>query len=771
MNRRAEERGRDSVLHRLSGEPGGAPGDRLRHHGARILLAAGLAALITVLFPPVESMRVTPYEEGMVAPDDVIAQIPFSVPKSGGELERERREAAEAVPPTFDERVAAGDSVAARLERFFDRLDSAVASGDTLGVGRILQVSRVTAQPSQIEYILDDGQRNALRIAAQTAAREIIPRGMLDPAELAAIPTENIYVRSPDVPERSRSVGDLITSRDFYAEAVLYLPPGVPPDAQDLLRMILIFHLEYSLVPNIVATEVDRNAARSSVPLTKADVLQGEAIVRAADPIGPATLERLDAYTTALREAGLLESEEPLGVAILGSGLLTFMLLSIFGLLLFISRPQVYANYRWLVLLTLLPATYFVAASGIDRAGLPSEWLPIAFVALPVAVLWDTRMSLLLVLVLAAITGALPPYSGSYGTVLVVMGGGAAAAMSVRAVRRRSETWVSIALITATSILVSLAWSLANGEPLIGLAQSSVAIAGNATVSALLAVGFLWVFELITGITTDQTLLEWADPTRPLLRRLSMEAPGTYAHTINVANLAEAAAAEVGANGLLCRVGVLYHDIGKMLKPHYFVENQPEGRNPHDKLKPETSAAIVREHVTEGARLAEEGKVPDVVIDFIWEHHGTQRIGFFYQKAREESGGDVDPARFTYPGPRPQSKETAIVMLADSCESAARAMRDPTPERVRDLIDTVVKRKLEDGQLDEAPLTLGEIARVKDQFVKILGGVVHRRIEYPETRHITKQDQEADADASASEERPVGAAALPGGEPSEAEKG
>jgi putative nucleotidyltransferase with HDIG domain len=759
VNPHLDERGRGAVLRRLSGDPGVSPGDRFRHHGARILLVVLLAVLVTMLFPPVESMRVTPYREGMVAPEDVIAEIPFSVPKSGGELERERREAAEAVPPTFDERVAAGDSVAERLGRFFDRLDGAVSAGDTLAIGGILQESRVTAQPSQVQYILDDAQRAALRTAARTAAREIIPRGMLDPAELSRVTTENIYVRSADGPERTRSVEDLITSRDFYAEAVLYLPPGVPPDAQDLLRMILIFHLEYSLVPNIVATEVDRNAARSSVPLTKADVLQGEAIVRAADPIGPETLERLDAYTNALREAGLLESEDPLGIALMGSGLLTFMLLSIFGLLLFFSRPQVYANYRWVSLLALLAATYFLAAYGIDRAGLAHEWLPIAFVALPVAVLWDTRMSLLLVLVLAAITGALPPFGASYGTVLVVMGGGAAAAMSVRAVRRRSETWVSIALIAVTSILVSLAWRLATGEPTMGLAQGWLAIVGNATVSALLAVGFLWVFELFTGITTDQTLLEWADPTRPLLRRLSMEAPGTYAHTINVANLAEAAAAEVGANGLLCRVGVLYHDIGKMLKPHYFVENQPEGRNPHDKLKPETSAAIVREHVTEGARLAEEGKVPRIVIDFIMQHHGTQRISFFLQKAREESCSEVDPARFTYPGPRPQSKETAIVMLADSCESAARAMRDPTPERVRDLIDTVVQSKVADGQLDESPLTLAEIARVKEQFVKILGGVVHRRIEYPETKHLTKQaiGETAADDAAAEAEQPPSA--------------
>jgi putative nucleotidyltransferase with HDIG domain len=249
--------------------------------------------------------------------------------------------------------------------------------------------------------------------------------------------------------------------------------------------------------------------------------------------------------------------------------------------------------------------------------------------------------------------------------------------------------------------------------------------------------GFLWVFEMFTGITTVQTLLEWADPTRPLLRRLAMEAPGTYAHTINVANLAEAAATRIDANGLLCRVGVLYHDVGKMLKPHYFVENQPDSRNPHDKLKPETSASIVLEHVTEGARLARDENVPNVVVQFIYEHHGTQRIGFFYEKAREEAGTEVDAHRFTYPGPKPQSKETAIVMLADSCESATRAMKDPTPERVRDLIDTVVGNKVSDGQLDEAPLTLADVAQVKDQFVNILAGVHHRRIEYPGTKHLT----------------------------------
>jgi len=764
VSRRAEERASDSVLYRLSGDPGATLGERVRHHGARIGLLIALSVLVTALFPPAESMNVSPLSAGTVASEDITARIGFDVPKTAEELEEDRREAAELVPPTFNERPAVGDSVSARLGRFFDRVDSAAAEGDTAAVARILRENRIAAGRTQMELVLDENRREALRSAAQTAAREIIPRGLADAAELTDVATDVIYVRTDEETEESRPVSEVLTSRQFYAQAALYLPPGYPPDARELLRLILISHLDYSLVPNIVATEANREAARASVSLTRDQALEGETIVRAGDPIGPETVQRVDAYYDALRDRGLLESERPLLGALMGSGLVTFLLLSIFGLLLFFSRPRVYANYRWLLLLAVLTAAYFGAARGIHQVGMAHEWLPIAFVGLPVAVLWDMRTSLLLVLVLAVITGTLEPFAAEYGTILVVMASGAAAAMSVRAVRRRAETWVSIALIVAAGAAISLAYGMATSEPLMDVARGIPPLTGNAMISALLAVGFLWVFELFTGITTDQTLLEWADPTRPLLRRLSMEAPGTYAHTINVANLAEAAATEIGANGLLCRVGVLYHDVGKMLKAHYFVENQPDNRNPHDKLKPETSATIVREHVTEGVRLAEEAGVPEVVIQFILEHHGTQRIGFFYEKAREESEEPLDESRVSYPGPKPQSKETAIVMLADSCESAARAMRDPTPERVRDLIDMVVSGKLADGQLDETPLTLGEIARMKEQFVKILGGVVHRRIDYPETKHITEAEDEAEEAAEGVEgaEREVAQAEVAG---------
>lgn len=202
-----------------------------------------------------------------------------------------------------------------------------------------------------------------------------------------------------------------------------------------------------------------------------------------------------------------------------------------------------------------------------------------------------------------------------------------------------------------------------------------------------------------------------------------------------MANLAEAAAAAIGANTLLTRVGVYYHDVGKMGRPHYFIENQPGGRNPHDKLKPAMSAAVVRNHVLEGLKLAEEARLPESIKAFIVEHHGTQPISFFYDQAREaDPDGDLDPRDFEYPGPKPQSKETAILMLADSVESASRVLADPTPENVRSLVDRIVQAKIDGGQLDEAPLTMREITAIKEELTNVLSGMYHQRIDYPPTR-------------------------------------
>jgi putative nucleotidyltransferase with HDIG domain len=345
--------------------------------------------------------------------------------------------------------------------------------------------------------------------------------------------------------------------------------------------------------------------------------------------------------------------------------------------------------------------------------------------------LWDGRIALNLALVLAALLAIQAPFLTMSSRVLLLLGG-SAAALSVRVVRRRARGWCS-----APSSPASTPWASSpsvccaptrSGDVFTGIMWG----AANGMASALIAMGFLPLFETWTRITTDQTLLELADLNRPLLKRLSLEASGTYAHSINVANLAEAAARAIDANPLLVRVGAYYHDVGKIVMPQYFIENQVRGRNPHEQLDPRKSAQIVRAHVMEGIKLAEQAKLPEAVRMFIPEHHGTQSIGFFYDQAREANPeAELDPADFAYRGPRPQSRETAILMLADSVESASKVLQEPTPERIRALVDRIVDGKISQGQLDDAPLTMSDIAGIKEQFTSVLSGMYHHRIDYP----------------------------------------
>jgi putative nucleotidyltransferase with HDIG domain len=266
----------------------------------------------------------------------------------------------------------------------------------------------------------------------------------------------------------------------------------------------------------------------------------------------------------------------------------------------------------------------------------------------------------------------------------------------------------------AQDVLVSAAWG--------GL---------NATVSVIVALQFLPLAEHLTGIETDLTLLEWSDLNRPLMQRLSLEAPGTYAHTVAVANLAEAASRAIGANPLLARVGTYYHDIGKLARPQYFVENQRKGLNPHDKLRPDASASIIRNHVRDGLQLAEQHGLPKRLRAFITEHHGTGCIAYFLERARERSGDIDNAADYQYPGPLPQSAETAVLMLADGVEAAVRVLSEPAPDRIREVVDHIVRQRMEQGQLRAAPLTLRQIDIVKEEFARVLAGMYHARVDYP----------------------------------------
>jgi putative nucleotidyltransferase with HDIG domain len=253
----------------------------------------------------------------------------------------------------------------------------------------------------------------------------------------------------------------------------------------------------------------------------------------------------------------------------------------------------------------------------------------------------------------------------------------------------------------------------------------------------MLTLGLVPLMELF-GFLTDYKLSELANLNHPLLRRLMLQAPGTYHHSVIVGSLSEAACESIGANALLARVACYFHDIGKGVKPQYFVENQRDGQNRHDRLSPEQSAQVIINHVREGGVLARQHKLPQPIYDNIFMHHGSGLIPYFHNRAKEQSQGQpVDEALFRYPGPKPNTREAGIIMLADKVEAACRTIKEPSEERMRAMIQTIINSVMADGQLEECPLTVRELYQVANAFVAVLLGIYHHRIEYPATRAIS----------------------------------
>lgn len=698
----------------------------------RLLLLASAAIVIVLAFPSGSAREVVVLREGMVAPEEVIAPVTFPVYKSVAELTRAREEAAAGVEPYFDHLPEYADSSIAAAQLFFDTLEAGVsAAADEEGRRRaartLLDEYGFAASEEQVALLVALDSRGQFREAVESTFQRLLRPGVVSGSALGDVASSGVILRSAAGGEELVRGDTLTTMQQFFDLADSRSPSELGVDAHRLFHNIIVHFAQPTIVLNPAATEAARNQAQGAVNRVDHEVLEGERIVAAHERVGAEQRERLLALSQFLSEQEGAR-DWPANV---GSFLYNVLLLVVLGLVIRYYRPDVYTSARALTLIWFLVLAVAGAAALISRTDAAWQLIPIAFAALTLATLYDGVLALLTVFVLVVLITSGPAFAGVVAPFFTVMGG-AAAALSGRVVRRRAHTWAFAAVIAGAYILAAFSLGL------MGLQGAEEVVRGvfwgtvNGVGCTLLAVGVLPLAESFTKITTDQSLLELADVNRPLLRRLSLEAPGTYAHSINVANLAEAAAGEIGANALLVRVGVYYHDIGKVKKPQYFVENQPPGRNPHDKLKPITSAGIVREHVDDGLELAEEARLPDTVKAFITEHHGTQKISFFWDRAVELEP-DVEPNAkdFRYGGPKPQSRETAIVLLADSVESAARVLQDPTPEGIEEVVDRIVGFKISEGQLDEAPLTMREIDLIKQQFVKVLTSMYHHRLDYP----------------------------------------
>ena len=318
----------------------------------------------------------------------------------------------------------------------------------------------------------------------------------------------------------------------------------------------------------------------------------------------------------------------------------------------------------------------------------------------------------------------------------VVLGG-----TLLRKIQQRNDIlYSSITVAVLSSILTFSVGTLTTNNFMEILADSTFAAAG-AILSGILTIGVLPFFESTFDIVTNAKLLELSNPNNPLLKKLLMEAPGTYHHSILVANLAELAAEQVGGNPLLARIGAYYHDVGKTKRPYFFRENQFGKKNPHDRLKPEVSSKIIISHVKDGSELAKEYNLPKTIHDFIVTHHGETLVKYFYLtvKNNSENPDEVKEEDFKYPGPKPMSKEQGIVMLADSTEAAVRSINEPTEEKIEKMVNNIIDDKLASGQLDNCDLTLRDISKIKKCFLKALNGIHHERIEYPDDNKKEKK--------------------------------
>ncbi|MEE8250649.1 MAG: HDIG domain-containing metalloprotein [Gemmatimonadales bacterium] len=696
-------------------------------HALRWLPLVALALLTYTLYPVAGGFDIPNVAPGDVAAVDVLAPFEFEVFKSPAELARDAEVFAATVKPIYELQIAEADSIIRVAEALFAGLDTA---GTPAEIVQIAQASNVRFAVEEAEYLAESGRLGSFRRAVVTMLRRELRSGVAAEGIMEEESNVEIVTRTHDTERVMRR--DSVLSLSRYVERRSRYHPDPNSSIGDEVYLKFVSALfKPTLIPNTAETEAIRDELRASIDSVKDVVMANERIIAAHEVVTAAARDRLLALRAELLKRGGGSELNVAGAA--GQIFTNALILSIFWLFLLFYRRQTYEDLRRVLVLTLILAIVVVTAALNQRfVSSGPELIPVPAAAMLITVLLSGRSSLVASVVLAVLLGSQAAYGGQ-DAVYIALIGGVAATLSVRAIQRRSQLVVAFAVTMAGFVAVGLTVGMRVDWSLAEFGYSLIRGATNAFGSAAFVAFSLPIFESLTRVTTDLTLLELSDPNRPLLRRLATEAPGTYAHSLAMANLCEAACNAIGANGLLARVGCYYHDVGKLAKPHYFAENQIRGHNPHDRLSPTASAEIIREHVPLGIKLADEHKLPGVIKSFIPEHHGTQQIAYFLDRAkRTESDEEVNPELFRYPGPIPQSEETAVTMLADGVEAALRVIEDPTEEKLADAINHILSQRIESGQLREAPITLAQLNRIKQEFLRVLSGMYHSRIEYPE---------------------------------------
>jgi hypothetical protein len=573
---------------------------------------------------------------------------------------------------------------------------------------------------------LDDIEKRFISLLERFYSQPILSASERE--RLASLGQAEIIIRDPaEGKERQVKVSSVITP-DSAEPALESLSLEIFPENRRMRQAVV--ELAKGLIrPNLsfneAQTQSRRKEASQKVPLIykEAQVKKDELIIAKGEKVTKEHLRKLDVLT---KGRSLFERIQ----FISGIVLITFALIFSFTLYLAFFQLTVISPRKDLVLVGLSVLLVAGLAKAVVISPLPSYIIPVAFAPMLITILLENAAVALLVSVILCLIAALIA-GGNINLIVTFMVASIIGICSIWRARHRDQLIRAGLLVGLASFICISALGLINNlEPRVFIREGSWGLLNGLLCSFIIA-GSLPVFENLFGFITNISLLELSDLNQPLLKEMVMRAPGTYHHSLVVANLAESAAETIGANSLLAKVGAYYHDIGKIEKAEYFSENQMDRSDKHENLPPSMSRLIIINHVKNGIELARKYRLKKAIIPFIQQHHGTGLVYYFYQRALEEVNElEIEEEEFRYTGPRPQNKEIAIVLLADSVEAASRALQEPTPARIDSLVRRIINNKFIDGQLDECDLTLRDLNKIAEIFSRILTGIFHVRVDY-----------------------------------------
>lgn len=679
-----------------------------------VVLSCCFLIVLNLLYPLPISQQFS-LKPGDIAPRDVIAPHTFYIHKSRREIEEDKKKARETVFPVLRRDNKVSRIIGERIDEFFESIDS-IRKGNQSFSQRKAEIMELVPSlgKKEVSFLLT-GDYTLLKDSLFVLINEVLYQGIIDSVSKISLPV--VVILGEERPTSITELQDFCLLFHFFNERAAQMFPNNSIIVNSICAIANQIILPNLIVDDTETTRREEEAAAQVTP-TKGIVQKGEIIVRAHEIVTHKEVEKLSSLAKEIGGVGAL--------TFVGRNIIYIIAILALFLYLHFFSSLVLSNFWKLFLLVFLMIIVMGVSSIIISFKFSWYLIPVALFGILASLLLGIPAAIAGVIALAILIVA---YSGGgFEPLVLFLFPGIITVFVSSLIRKPSDFYMPIICISGAYIFIALGIELIKMSPAIYLLHSlSYAIVGGAG-SAIVAFGLLPIFEKAFKITTPITLLEYANPDHPILRDLFNHAPGTYLHSMAVANLAEAAARPVGANPLLARIGAYYHDIGKLRKPDYFVENQ-RMKDLHRQLTPELNARVIISHVRDGVEIAEEQSLPKEIVTIINEHHGTTLAESLYNKAKEK-GGEVNELDFRYIGPIPHTKESAIVMLADTIEAAARTLSNPVPSKIKGLVEDLIEKKIEDGQFAKVNLSMEEIGKIRDSFIPTLIAMFHQRIAY-----------------------------------------